>query len=119
MDFELVYLDVGSRFNFLIRAEQLTSGRLAIDMVTRQAAGGAAARSAMRSRSVLAPADGRAVAVNPPPLAVANAETMAPVAAVPLGGQAAVSHSIAEQRVAASGVRDAQLVEAFELVGVP
>jgi hypothetical protein len=79
--------------------------------------GGAAGRAPFRMTEQMAAKTATRLAVDPPPLAGARRDTLAPAAEVALAGQARASRAIATQTIATSGAADAVLVESFELAG--
>ena len=115
--YELVYLQEETRYGFrLERIARADAPQIAAEHALHFAGYGVAARSPLRAQEEVSRQREGRIAVESPPLAVASRETMSPVGTVALAGAARVAAMAAEQALAASGERDAQLVEAFELV---
>jgi hypothetical protein len=86
-----------------------------MDVLTTHAAMGAAAQSGLRLSDKLRAVAEKSVQVETPPLVVVSPADLGVVEEVQVSGRAAHSISLVEQALAASGVRRAQVVEAYEL----
>ncbi|HML22024.1 MAG TPA: hypothetical protein PKD09_10260 [Aggregatilinea sp.] len=86
-----------------------------MDVLYAHAVMGAAAQSQLRLHDKLRGDVNKAVHVEQPPLTVVNQNDLGVVDGVAVNGRAASNTSLVEQAVKTSGVRKAQIVEAYEL----
>lgn len=119
MEYETAYLDVDPRRdNRIVRDVTLRRLALEHDLVQVLAAAGAAARAPQRVEEAARARVEKRIVLTPIALAVADRDTFAPDAAVPMTGQARTVEMIAEQRFKPADVARSQLIEEFELAGV-
>jgi Family of unknown function (DUF6603) len=93
---------------------QLVAAALPLSALDWQPKSGAAARSAMRATAASPVVRTSNVTVDAPPLVAVEGDTLEPAVSVVLEGAAAVSPTVAAQRIAAAGPSLA-ILEAFEL----
>ena len=116
LSYETKYLTPGEGENdgILVHATLLHSF-LTMDVLAVHASMGAAAQSGIRQHDKLRSTVDKSVSVEQPPLSVVNTTDLAVVSGVSVSRRTASNISHIEEAVRTSGVRQAQIVEAFEL----
>jgi hypothetical protein len=115
LTYETAYLDMEPEApRGRVTRTTLVATSLPVSALAWQPKSGAAARSAMRGRAAAPATAPLHVTVESPPLVAVDRDTLAPSAAVVLGGQAAVSPTVAAQAIAAAGA-DVAILETCEL----
>jgi hypothetical protein len=92
----------------------LIANTLPLSALEWQSKSGGVARSLVRERAVAPAGQSLGVSVEPVPLVAVEGDTLAPATSIVLGGQAAVSATVAAQVAAAAGPGIA-VIEVFEL----